>query len=62
MTPDTPRPDITVHVCGGKQAKICRSTGKEHDMSVVVRFKDGESVACKDCGVTAMEIDMLELP
>jgi hypothetical protein len=37
-------------------------TGKEHDMSAVVRFKDGGSVACKDCGVTAMQIDMLELP
>lgn len=53
---------ITAHVCGGKQARVCRVTGKEHDMSAVVRFKDGGSVACKDCGVTAMQIDMLELP
>lgn len=53
---------ITGDVCGGKQARICRVTGKEHDMSAVVRFKDGGSVACKDCGVTAMQIDMMELP
>ena len=54
--------EITVHVCGGKQARICRVTGKEHDMSVVVLFKNGGSVACKDCGVTAMQIDMMEAP
>jgi hypothetical protein len=53
---------ITAHVCGGKQAHICRVTGKEHDMSAIVRFKDGGSVACKDCGVTAMQIDLMELP
>jgi len=53
---------ITYRVCGGKQARICRVTGKEHDMSVVVWFKDGGSVACKDCGVTAMQIDMMDLP
>lgn len=53
---------ITAHVCGGKQAHICRVTGKEHDMSAVVRFKDGGSVACKDCGVTAMQIDLMEMP
>ena len=28
----------------------------------VVRFKDGGSVACKDCGVTAMSLDLMELP
>jgi len=53
---------ITAHVCGGKQARVCAVTKLPHDMSVVVRFKDGGSVACKDCGVTAMQIDMLELP
>lgn len=53
---------VTTHVCGGRQANVCRVTGKEHDMSAVVRFKDGGSVACKDCGVTAMQIDMMELP
>lgn len=53
---------ITAHVCGGRQARICRATGKEHDMSAVVRFKDGGSVACKDCGVTAIQIDLMELP
>lgn len=53
---------ITMHVCGGKQARICPVTNQPHDMSAVVRFKDGGSVACKDCGVTAMQIDMLELP
>jgi hypothetical protein len=31
-------------------------------MSAIVRFKDGGSVACKDCGVTAMQIDLMELP
>lgn len=53
---------ITANVCGGKQAHICRVTGKEHDMSVIVRLKDGGSIACKYCGVTATQIDMLELP
>ena len=53
---------ITTHVCGGKQARICPVTGREHGMSAVVRFKDGGSVACRDCGVTAMSIDMMELP
>lgn len=52
---------ITAHVCGGRQAKRCRDGG-EHDMSAIVRFADGGSVACAKCGVTAMEIDMLELP
>jgi hypothetical protein len=55
-------PVVTVHVCGGKQARICRITGKEHDMSAVKMFKDGGSVACKDCGATAMHMDLLELP
>lgn len=60
---ETPKPVIiTAHVCGGKQAHVCRVTGKAHDMSAVVHFKDGGSVACKDCGVTAMELDLLELP
>lgn len=53
---------ITAHVCGGRQARTCRVTGKEHDMTAVVRWKDGGSVACKDCGVTAMQIDLMELP
>lgn len=53
---------ITTHVCGGKQAKICPVTKKPHDMSAVVWFKGGGSVACKDCGVTAMQIDLMELP
>jgi hypothetical protein len=57
-----PGPVITAHVCGGKQARICPVTKQPHDMSRVVRFKDGGSVACKDCGVTAMQIDMMELP
>jgi hypothetical protein len=64
MRDETPKQPlvITAHVCGGRQAKICRVTGREHDMSAVVRFKDGGSVACKDCGVTAMQIDLMELP
>lgn len=54
---------ITTHVCGGKQARVCRVTRKEHDMSTVVWFENGGgSVACKDCGVTAMQIDLMELP
>jgi hypothetical protein len=59
----TPQPAlITAHVCGGKQARICPVTKQPHDMSAIVRFKDGGSVACKDCGVTAMQIDLIELP
>ncbi len=53
---------ITAHVCGGAQARRCRVDGGEHDMSIVVMFKDGGSVACSKCGVTAMQIDMMELP
>lgn len=53
---------ITAHVCGGKQARMCRVTGKEHNMSRVIRFQNGGSVACADCGVTAMQIDLMELP
>jgi len=52
---------IIATVCGGTQAKRCIDGG-EHDMSAVVRFKDGGSVACAKCGVTAMSLDMLELP
>lgn len=52
-------PVITIHVCGGKQAKRCRVDGGEHDMSKVVRFRDGGSVACSKCGVTAMQIDLM---
>jgi hypothetical protein len=50
---------ITARVCGGKQAKLCVDGG-EHDMSAILRFKDGGSIACAKCGVTAMEIDLLE--
>lgn len=53
---------ITAHVCGGKQARLCPVTNAHHDMSVMVRFRDGGSVACKDCGVTAMDLDLLDLP
>ena len=38
---------LTVHVCGGTQARICPKTGKAHDMSAVVRFKDGGSIAVR---------------
>jgi hypothetical protein len=54
--------NLTAHVCGGRQARICPKTGKEHDMSAVVRFRGGGSIACVDCGATAMDIDLLELP
>lgn len=53
---------VTAMACGGKQSRLCLKTGKAHDMSAVIRFRDGGSVACIDCGVTAMEIDLLELP
>lgn len=53
---------FALHACGGRQAHRCPVTEKEHDMSVVVRFKDGGSVACKDCGATAMDIDLMEGP
>lgn len=61
MIPEEPKSPLTIHVCGGKQAKRCIDGG-EHDWSAVVRFKDGGSAACAKCGVTAMEIDLLELP
>lgn len=57
-----PEKVITAHVCGGKQALVCPKDGGSHDMSAIVRFPDGGSVACSKCGRTAMEIDMLELP
>jgi hypothetical protein len=53
---------IIATVCGGTQARICPVTKQPHDMSVIMRFKDGGSVSCKDCGVTAMQIDLMELP
>lgn len=61
---DTPQEPtlIIATVCGGKQARVCPTDGGEHDMSAVVRFQDGGSVACRKCGVTAMELDLLELP
>jgi hypothetical protein len=59
---DLPAAVVTMHVCGGRQARLCPVTKSPHDMSAVVRFKDGGSVACKDCGVTAMQIDLTELP
>jgi hypothetical protein len=58
---DVRRQEITAHVCGGPAVKRCVDGG-EHDMSKIVRFADGGSVACAKCGVTAMEIDMWELP
>lgn len=54
--------EVTIYMCGGKQARICPKTGKEHDMSAMVQFKGGGSVACKDCGITAMSLDLMELP
>ena len=53
---------IIVRVCGGASVKRCRVDGGEHDMTAIVRFKNGGSVACAKCGVTAMELDLLELP
>jgi hypothetical protein len=62
------RHEITAHVCGGKQARRC-TDGGEHDMSATVVIRDpdtgqavGGSVACAKCGVSAMALDMLELP
>ena len=54
--------EITMHVCGGKQAQMCPVTKQPHNMSAVVQFKNGGSVACKDCGATAMDMDLLALP
>lgn len=34
---------ITAHVCGGKQARICSVTKQPHDMTAIVRFRDGGS-------------------
>jgi hypothetical protein len=53
---------VTARVCGGSQAHVCPVTKQPHEMSATVRFKDGGSIACKNCGVTAMQIDLLELP
>lgn len=57
-----PVAEITVNVCGGKQARICRVTGKEHNIVAMVHSKDGGSLACTNCGALAIDIDMLELP
>lgn len=59
--PDTTRV-ITAIACGGKQAKTCLVTKKPHGMSALVQFERVASVARKDCGVTAMDIDLLEFP
>ena len=48
--------DLTIHVCGGR---VCSVTKKPHDMSVWKLFRDGGSLACKDCGVTAMDLDLM---
>ena len=56
------QPAVTMFVCGGRQAHTCPVTGLPHDMSAIHRFKDGGSIACKDCGVTAMQIDLMEAP
>ena len=54
--------ELTLHVCGGKQAKRCPVDGGEHDMTKMVRTRDGGSLACAKCGVLAMTLDLLELP
>jgi hypothetical protein len=56
-----PRVVITAHVCGGKQAKRCVDGG-EHEMTAIIRFADGGTLACAKCGATALDIDLLELP
>jgi hypothetical protein len=62
MMSETPKAELTLNVCGGKQAQICPVTKRPHDMSVLKVFKDGGSVACRDCGVTAMDLDLMEMP
>jgi hypothetical protein len=62
MSNETPKTEILIHLCGGPHARRCPVDGGEHDMSAVVRFKDGGSVACAKCGVTAMELDLMEMP
>ena len=60
MIPDSP--EIVIHACGGPQAKRCPKDGGDHDMSAIVKFDHGASVACAKCGVTAMDMDLLEAP
>ncbi len=56
------RPALVIaHVCGGQQARRC-ADGGEHDMSVIIRYANGGSVACAKCGVTAMDMDVMRLP
>lgn len=55
-------PTVTMMMCGGKAADRCPVDGAAHDMSQVVRYHDGGSVACSKCGVSAMSIDMMRLP
>lgn len=53
---------VIAHVCGGSQAKRCAVDGGAHDMSVIVAFANGGSLACSKCGVTAMDLDLMDLP
>lgn len=53
---------LTMHVCGGKQARVCPVTKQPHEMSEMKLFEGVASIACKYCGVTAMQLDLLELP
>lgn len=53
--------EITMHVCGGTQAERC-TDGGEHDMTAWKRWPDGGTRACRKCGATAMDIDLLRLP
>lgn len=62
MTTPQERAELTMHVCGGTQARVCPVDRGEHDWRAFVRCTDGGSVACAKCGVTAMQLDLLELP
>ena len=45
--------------CGGQR---CRVDGEDHDLSVMRKTTHGGTLVCAKCGMTAMDIDLLEAP
>jgi hypothetical protein len=55
---------IIATVCGGRQARVCRVDGGEHDITAEVRneAEGWQSLACTKCGALAMDLDLMDLP